>query len=320
MAKRNFIQLLGISARGVAMGAADVIPGVSGGTIAFITGIYEELLKTISSFNLEALKVLKKQGLAAAWKHVNGTFLLALVAGIGLAIAGLTRVVLYLLDHHPVMLWSFFFGLIAASAYMMATTIKRWNTGVIIALALGTAIAYAITVLSPRETPDGLWFIFISGMIAICAMILPGISGSFILLLLGKYQYVLTAVKEVKLSVIITFAAGCIVGLLSFSRVLSWMFEKQKDLTIALLSGFLVGSLNKIWPWKMADRSIVIDGKTKILSEVNLMPFEYSKQTGQPDHLLYSILLCVSGIVFLLVLEKVAVQKEKPVQNEKPAQ
>lgn len=232
------------------MGAADVVPGVSGGTIAFITGIYEELLNSISSINLHALKTIRTKGIKAAWKTINGNFLVVLVLGIGISVLSLAKLLTYLLDEHPIPLWAFFFGLIVASAPFVGKAVKKWNVGTVIALVAGTGIAYYLTILPKTSSPDEYWFLFLSGMIAICAMILPGISGSFILLLLGAYEYILAAVNEKNLMVLGIVAIGAVVGLLSFSRLLSWLFKKYHDLTIAVLTGFLIGSLNKIWPWK----------------------------------------------------------------------
>lgn len=205
-----------ISAKGIAMGAADVVPGVSGGTIAFISGIYEELLNSIRSVNPGALKELKNNGIKAFLDKINAAFLFALLTGIAISIISLSKGILFLLEHYPILVWSFFFGLIIASAVFVVPSIKKWNYGVVIAILIGTSIAYAITLISPAETPTELWFIFLSGVIAICAMILPGISGSFILLLMGKYEYILGAIYDFKISVIATFALGCIIGLFRF--------------------------------------------------------------------------------------------------------
>ena len=288
------------------MGAADVVPGVSGGTIAFITGIYEELLSTISSVNLESLKVLKKEGLKGFWNHVNGNFLVALLLGIGISIASLAKLITYLLRHHDILLWSFFFGLIISSVYLVGKTIKKWDIAKVISLIIGTAIAFYITILPPMENPDALWFVFLSGAIAICAMILPGISGSFILLLLGSYELVLTAIKDVKLSVITTFGIGCIVGLLSFSKLLSWMFKKYHDLTIALLTGFLIGSLNKIWPWKLTTSFRINSHSEEVpFLQENIFPSEYN---GDPQ-LLMAIVTAIIGLALIIAMEKFAAKK-----------
>lgn len=239
-----------ISLKGLAMGAADVVPGVSGGTIAFITGIYEELIESINRVNLEALKVLKNEGLSAAWKHINGNFFVALFLGIGTSIVSLAKGISWLLKNEEILLWSFFFGLVFASIFFVGKQVKKWSGVTVLAFVIGAVIAYAVTILPASGSNDALWYIFLSGAIAICAMILPGISGSFILVLLGSYGIVLNAVHERSLTIIAAFGAGAVVGLLSFSRLLKWMFAKYHNFTVALLSGFLLGSLNKIWPWK----------------------------------------------------------------------
>lgn len=304
--KRTLKDYLLISAKGIAMGAADVVPGVSGGTIAFITGIYEELLSTISSVNLESLKVLKKEGLKGFWNHINGNFLVALLLGIGISIASLAKLITYLLKHHDILLWSFFFGLILSSIYLVGKTIKKWGITKIISLLIGTAVAFYITILPPMENPNALWFVFLSGAIAICAMILPGISGSFILLLLGSYELVLTAIKDVKLSVIGTFGIGCVIGLLSFSKLLSWMFKKYHDLTIALLTGFLVGSLNKIWPWKITSsfRTNSHGEEVPFLQE-NILPSNYNGDS----QLLMAIVMAIIGFALIIAMERFAAKK-----------
>jgi putative membrane protein len=304
--KRTLKDYLLISAKGIAMGAADVVPGVSGGTIAFITGIYEELLSTISSVNFDSLKVLKNKGLKGFWNHVNGNFLVALLLGVGVSIASLAKLITYLLKNHDILLWSFFFGLIISSIYLVGKTIKKWNLSKIISLLIGSAIAFYITILPPMENPDALWFVFLSGAIAICAMILPGISGSFILLLLGSYELVLSAIKDVKLSIIGVFGIGCVIGLLSFSKLLSWMFKKYHDLTIALLTGFLVGSLNKIWPWKLTTSfRINSHGEEVPFLQENILPFDYN---GEPQ-LLMAIVMAIIGLVLIIAMEKFAAKK-----------
>ena len=247
---RSLLDYFVLLLKGMAMGAADVVPGVSGGTIAFISGIYEELLETINSVNFGVLKTLKNNGIKTAWKSINGNFIVTLFLGIGISIASLAKLISYLLEAHPILIWSFFFGLVLASIVYVGKQVRSWNAGAIISLTIGTSVAFWITILPPLSSSNELWFIFVSGMIAICAMILPGISGSFILLLMGSYQTVLEAVKDKNLLTIGVFIFGAVIGLLSFSRVLKWMFSKYHDFTIAILTGFLIGSLNKLWPWK----------------------------------------------------------------------
>ena len=218
------------------MGAADVIPGVSGGTIAFIMGIYGELLNSIKSINGEAFRLFFSGKFDAFWKHINGTFLASLFAGILISVFSLALLMKYLLEFHPIPLWSFFFGLILASAVYILKGLDKWSIQNIISLLAGVATGAFICLASPGQTPDELWFIFLSGAIAICAMILPGISGSFILLLLGKYAFVMSAVSSLNIPVLLVFALGCAVGIVSFSHFLSWLLKKYYMLTIALLS------------------------------------------------------------------------------------
>lgn len=232
------------------MGAADVIPGVSGGTIAFLTGIYTELVNSIKSINITALKLLFTGKIGQFWKKINGTFLVCVVLGILISFFSLAKLMTYLMEYHPVPLWSFFFGLIVSSAIFILKGIKGWRISDFISLIIGASIGVAICLLSPGETPNSLWFIFLCGAIAICAMILPGISGSFILLLLGKYQYMLGALSEINILPIIIFALGAIVGIISFSHLLSYLLKKFYNFTICLLAGIMLGSLLKVWPWQ----------------------------------------------------------------------
>lgn len=234
----------------MAMGAADVVPGVSGGTIAFITGIYEELIASISAVDGKALQLLFKGNVTALWKHVNGSFLAVLFAGIFTSILTLASLLSFLLDHHEILVWSFFFGLVAASVWMVGRTVKSWNWATLLSFAVGTAVAYLITVAPASTGTTEPMYLILCGALAICAMILPGISGSFILLLLGAYGTVLNAVADRDLMVIAYVGIGAAAGLLTFTKALKWIFAKFYNATIALLTGFLLGSLNKLWPWK----------------------------------------------------------------------
>ncbi len=236
--------------KGMAMGAADVVPGVSGGTIAFITGIYEELIGSISSINKDTFKLLFRGQFRELWTSINGNFLAVLFAGIFTSILTLASVLTYTLEHYPILTWSFFFGLVAASVWMMGRTVKRWNIKALLAFLIGTVVAYTITEMGATAGSDAPWYLVLSGALAICAMILPGISGSFILLLLGAYSTVLAAVANRELLTIAYVGIGAVAGLLLFSKGLKFIFERYYNFTIALLSGFLLGSLNKLWPWK----------------------------------------------------------------------
>lgn len=283
------------------MGAADVVPGVSGGTIAFITGIYEELIDSIKSVNADAVRKLFKEGIPAAWEHINGTFLVILFAGIITSIVTLAKGITYLLETHPVLVWAFFFGLIVASALLIGKSIQSWSVLKVVGLLAGAAIAYYITIASPAETSESNWFVFLSGAIAICAMILPGISGSFILLLLGKYKYILASVSELRVDVVLVFIGGCFVGLLTFARLLSWMFKHAKELTIAILTGFMIGSLNKVWPWKITtETTIDRHGEEIPLVQESVMPYNFD---GDPQ-MWWSIGLALAGFVAIWILEK----------------
>ncbi|MDR0431499.1 MAG: DUF368 domain-containing protein [Tannerellaceae bacterium] len=262
-----------IMLKGIGMGAADVVPGVSGGTIAFIVGLYEELLNSIKSINGQSLKLLFTGKIAAFWNAVNGNFLFALVCGIAISIFSLAKLITYLLDNQPVLVWSFFFGLVLASTIIVSKDIKRWDWKTILCFIIGAVIAFFITVATPAETPNALWFIFLSGAIAVCAMILPGISGSFILVLLGKYYYIMKAVENLDLATMIVFICGAVVGITSFSRLLSHLLHKYRDTTIAILAGFMLGSLNKVWPWKKTIETYIDShGATKPFIESNILP------------------------------------------------
>ena len=309
MGERSLLQWMLISVRGVAMGAADVVPGVSGGTIAFITGIYQELIESLNNINLKALKILFKEGVKPFWKHINGTFFVFLFGGIIISLVTLAKGVSYLLENEPVMLWSFFFGLIMASVRLIGKTIQKWSAGVIAALVIGTGVAFYISTIQAVANVEANWYILLSGAIAICAMILPGISGSFILVLLGSYKIVIDAIKDRDVMVMGIFAVGCVIGLMTFSRVLKILFAKYKEVTIALLTGFMIGSLYKVWPWKNVDTDIVLakhsDGKIDYAMN-NVLPGDF---VGN-DQLMYAILCAVGGLLLIVILERFS-PKEK---------
>ncbi len=302
---RTTSQHIGIMGRGALMGAADAVPGVSGGTIAFMTGIYEELIYSLKQCGPGALKVLFQQGLKAAWQHINGTFLVTLFAGVILSLATVSRVVLYVLANHPILLWSFFFGLILAAVWSLVRHITHWNLSLGITFILGVVSAYLVTSITPTNIESTPVMVFLSGMIAICAMILPGISGSFLLLLLGMYAPMLVAIKQLDLLTLGIFASGCVIGLLSFSHVLSWMFTHHKRLTLALLGGFMLGSLNKVWPWKHTLESIIDrHGKEIPLVQSNVLPQTFETLTSQPSYWLFALGLMLVGTLLVVVLEK----------------
>lgn len=305
MENRNFISYIFIALKGMAMGAADVVPGVSGGTIAFISGIYEELIESINTINFSLFKTLKKEGLAAFWKQLNGNFLVALFSGIFISVISLAKGISWLLQNQPILLWSFFFGLVVASILFIGKSIEKWNLAAILMLLLGAVAAYYITTLPPSENTDSLPYLFFSGALAICAMILPGISGAFILVLLGSYKVILDAVHERDVKIVATVGFGAIFGLLSFARLLKWMFKNYKDLTLAILTGFILGSLNKIWPWKKILETKVFGDKIITVDEQSISPFAYDGN----NQLLFAILLAIIGFSLILLLEKLASKK-----------
>lgn len=294
---------LTILLKGMAMGAADVVPGVSGGTIAFITGIYERLLNAIKSINLSLLGTLRSKGIAAAWKQADAGFLLPLLAGIAISLVSLARLLTFLLENHPIPIWSFFFGLVLASVWVVQKQrkTKHWNQ--IPALLVGAGLAFWITMAVPAETPEALWFVFLSGAIAICAMILPGISGSFILLILGKYAFIMQAFKNLDLLTLAVFALGCLTGLLSFVRLVSFFFKKYHDFTVVLLTGFMLGSLPKLWPWRIPTLVVETAKGPKIIQESAVLPKEYALHTQQNPELMLAVLGLAVGVLLVVLLD-----------------
>lgn|SRR5690606_24649626 len=302
--QRSFINYLVICLKGVAMGAADVVPGVSGGTIAFISGIYEELITSINNINLQALKILRTEGIKKAWQHVNGNFMAALLLGIGISILSLAKLMHFLLDAHPIMVWSFFFGLVVASILFVGKQIKKWDVKAVVGFILAAILAYFITTLGAMDQHGSYPYIFLSGALAICAMILPGISGAFILVLLGSYGTILGALSSFDLKTIGVFILGVIVGILSFARLLKYLFTHYENLTLAILTGFILGSLNKIWPWKLVTEIKKIGDKTIVIDQ-STSPFNYQ---GDPQ-ILWAIGLAVIGFLTIFLLEKIATVK-----------
>lgn len=295
------------------MGAADIVPGVSGGSIALVTKIYEELLGSIKSIDMDALRLLASLQLKEFWKHINGSFLLTLMLGILSAIFSLSKLITFLMTDHPIPLWSFFCGLILISALIILRDIEKWNIFAILVIPLGAYLAYQITEIPPVNTPDALWFTFIAGAIAICAMILPGISGSFLLLILGQYEQILLAVNERNILTIAVFGTGCIVGLLSFSRVISFLLKHYHAITIAFLSGFMLGSINKIWPWKrILSYRISSSGVQQPFITENIWPHHYLAESGQESEFLIAILTFLVGVILVVGIERIAAYKQQP--------
>jgi len=304
--QRGFSDYFIISLKGIAMGAADAVPGVSGGTIAFISGIYEELINTISSINLGLLKTLKKDGVLPFWKQCNGNFILALLSGILISYVSFMRLAKYLIENHPILIWSFFFGLIVASIFFVGRQIKSWNLAVLMSLILGTLGAYYITTIPNMVGNEHPLFLFFAGAIAICAMILPGISGSFILVILGAYKTLSDALHDFDLKKVALFALGAIVGIVSFSHVLKWLFKHYHNITLALLTGFIFGSLNRIWPWKEV-MTLREDSSGKLVPflEKSISPSSFD---GNPQ-LALAITLMVVGFLTIFILEKFGSKK-----------
>ncbi len=335
--QRRLTDYLIIALKGIAMGAADAVPGVSGGTIAFISGIYEELITSISSINLSLFKTLKTQGISVFWKKINGNFLLALFTGVIISFLSFMRLAKYLLEHHPILIWAYFFGLIIASIFFIGKQIKKWNIATITSLTIGALIAFYISNLPSLAANSSSLFLLFAGAIAICAMILPGISGSFILLILGAYKTLSNALNDFDIKKIVIFATGAIIGLLSFSHILKWLFKNYRNATLAVLTGFIFGSLNKVWPWKktitvMNDKTgniIAFDSVTelgtlsvyqeqinnfksyKTIVEESISPYSYSELNNNiVDPQIYvSIALAFIGFLTIFILEKIGAKK-----------
>ena len=328
--KRRLIDYVVISLKGMAMGAADAVPGVSGGTIAFISGIYEELITSISNIKLSLLKTLRKEGINPFWKAINGDFLLALLTGIIISFVSFMRLAKFLIEQHPILIWSFFFGLILVSIYFVGKQITKWKIGTIVVLIIGTLIAYYITNLPSLAANSNPFYLFFAGALAICAMILPGISGSFILVILGAYKTLSDALHDWDFKRIMLFVVGAVVGLLSFSKILKWLFKNYHNTTLALLTGFIFGSLNKVWPWKKTvsvmnedtgevipfsniselgtlsvfQRNINDFDSYKTVIENSISPFAYTKLNNIDNQMLYAIGLMIFGFLTIIVLEK----------------
>ena len=298
-----------LALKGLCMGGADIIPGVSGGTIALIAGIYEKLIAAIKSFDVSVLKDVLSFKLNEALSRTHLRFLIALFSGIAVAIVSLARLMNYLLKFHPEQTYSLFYGLIAASIYVVGKKVK-WKVPEIIAILLGAVAAYLLVGLIPVSTPNELWFIFLSGVIAICAMILPGISGAFILLILGKYEFITGTLKapfsanEVvgtnNLLIILVFCLGCALGLAGFSRFLNWLLSKWHSVTLAFLTGLMAGSMRKIWPWKGEAVVEIIRGKEHIVSQANVFPENFG-----PSFII-CIVLMVVGIILIVALDRIS--------------
>ncbi|WP_026752875.1 DUF368 domain-containing protein [Sediminibacter sp. Hel_I_10] len=317
---RHLKDYIVIALKGIGMGAADVVPGVSGGTIAFISGIYEELIESIDQINIDVFKVWKKEGIKSAWESINGSFLLALFSGIIISILSLAKLIKWLLLNEPILLWSFFFGLVLASILYVGKQITSWSPKVILAIVASTVLSYFITMAEPFASPDSSLYLLFCGFIAIIAMILPGVSGAFILLILGAYETAINTInklieglstgnfemfKDAFLKVVL-LGIGAIIGLKVFSKALNWMFKHQKNLILAILTGFMIGSLNKIWPWKETL-------KTRINSEdieVTVLDRSILPQNFDGDSRFWmALLFVIIGFALILILERLGNKK-----------
>ncbi|MBO6606304.1 DUF368 domain-containing protein [Psychroserpens sp.] len=311
---RRFKDYLIVTLKGIAMGAADVVPGVSGGTIAFISGIYEELISSIDNINLGVFKVWKKDGFLAAWRSINGGFLLALFTGIAISILSLAKLIKWLLHNEPILLWSFFFGLVLASILYIGKQINKWSLVTVLALIVASVGSYFITLAEPFASPDSSLYLLFCGFVAIIAMILPGVSGAFILLLLGAYETAINTVNNLleglstgnvdllkdALFKFLMLGIGAIIGLKLFSKILNWMFKHQKNLTLAILTGFMIGSLNKIWPWKRVLKTrINSEGQEVTLLDESIWPTNYQGD----NQLTIALVLVLVGFLTILILE-----------------
>lgn len=304
---KNFKTNLLTYLKGMAMGAADVVPGVSGGSIALITGIYERLLDSINAIDLEAFRLLGAGHIKSFWLRINGTFLISLLLGIMTSLITLAGLITYMINVYPIPVWSFFCGLIIISGLLILRDIRRWNLIALLSFPVGIVIAYFITGMTPMSSENDPLTIFFAGMIAICAMILPGISGSFLLLIMGKYEYILNALSERDFFILGIFSLGCIIGLLSFSRLISWLLKHYHAITIALLSGFMLGSINKLWPWKeVLSYRISSSGHQEPFLSKNILPNHFLAVTGQEPQFLLAIFAFFIGILLVIGIERVA--------------
>ena len=302
--RRNIFSLVVLFLKGLCIGLVELVPGVSGGTIAFVSGVYEELLSAIKSLNLSSCKLLFSGRWKALWQAIHGTFLLFLVGGMAVSVFSLSEYIPKLIHSYPIAIWAFFMGLILASAVYILKDVQ-WNKQVLrnsLLILVGLAVGFAICRLTPMETPTAYWFIFLSGAIAICALLLPGVSGSFMLLLLGKYAFILDAVANLKIWILLAFASGAIVGMLSFSRLLSWLLRKHYTVTVCILAGCMVGALEKIWPWKESISDVM---------QRNVLPLQYEQLSGNPSQWGTALLAMGLGISIMAVVTLIELRMRK---------
>lgn len=307
---KSFKAYLVLAVKGFCIGASDVVPGVSGGTMAFILGIYKELIESIRSFDLNFLQLLVSLKLRDAFDYISGRFILAIGIGVFMAIFSLARILSWLLQNHPIFIWSFFFGLIIASLFIVGRYIEKWTTFTFMLVALGSIFTYLLVGAMPVYTPDTPWFLFLSGAIAICATILPGISGAFILVILGKYNYILDAVNNRDLLTLFIVSAGAAAGLILFTRFLNWLLDKYYNFTVAVLTGFMLGSLRKIWPWKESLYGEVnIHSNAVAITQVNVLPSQWDKE------LVMALCLIIFGFLIVFFLHFLANKKSSGISK-----
>ena len=310
--ERTLMGYLTVLARGFIMGSADVVPGVSGGTMAFILGIYEELIDSIKTVaSREFIQAALKFQIKRLFEIANWKFLLAVALGILLAIFSLAQALEWLLINQPVLLWSFFFGLIVASVFLVGQRIEEWNPGVIIALIAGAVGTYFLVGLIPAQTPSTWWFFMLTGSLVISAMLLPGVSGAFIMVLLGKYQEILAAVNDRDIVTLLFVAAGAGIGIVTFAQILSWLFKRFRNVTVAVLTGLMIGSLRKVWPWKVVEEFIIDrHGEELPILERNVLP-ALTVDGAFNMEIVFGAALAIVAMVLILVLERVANQGGK---------
>lgn len=291
------------------MGAADVVPGVSGGTVAFISRIYGELIYSLNAIDRNAFKLLVNRDWKAFWARINGNFLTAVFAGILSSFFTVGKLMAYLLKHYPILVLSFFFGVIVLSAPLLLRELKNWNLAMVLAFIAGIALTYGITSLTPVHSPDAWWFIFFVGVLVVCASFLPGISGSLMLLLLGKYQYLIQLIANFNILSILVFVIGCLVGLFGFSRFLVWSLENHNRVTMTLLAGLMLGSLNKVWPWRQViEYATNRKGEQVPAIDQSILPWNYLATTGKDPQVFQAILMMALGVFVAFLIEKIAVR------------
>ena len=293
--------------KGLCMGIADAIPGVSGGTIAFITGIYEELLHSLNEIDRDAVRLLLKFRFAELWKKINGNFLLAVAAGIATSLLVLISIIFSLIVHYPILISSFFFGVIFASVALVLKEIKDWGYKPILSFLISAVLGYWVTTLSPMQTTDAYWFVFICGALTVCSMILPALSGAFILVLLGKYQFIVGSLMELDVVVLLIFTAGGLIGLLCFARLITWVLDHYHHITVAVLAGFMTGSLNKVWPWRQGLEFVTTrQGEQVAVFDKSILPWHLLSETGRDPQLFQAILMIALGVCIVIVTERIA--------------